>query len=85
MIKYENHCCDCAVPGYPCIGSSCPYVNVPVHYCDFCKKKNRAKYDIEGDHFCERCAKAYLKDVFVDLTLSEQAEMLDISIKSLED
>ena len=24
MPKYENHCCDCATPNYPCRGSSCP-------------------------------------------------------------
>ena len=34
MIKYENHCCSCAVPAYPCIGNSCPYMNVQVYYCD---------------------------------------------------
>ena len=85
MIKYENHCCDCAVPGYPCIDSSCPYVNVPVAYCDECDNDTYAQYDIEGEHYCEDHAKKYLREVFEDLTVSEQAEVLDISLKNLED
>lgn len=47
MIKYENHCCACAVPGI--------------------------------------LAKEYLKEVFEDLTISEQAEVLDVLLKKLED
>ena len=85
MIKYENHCCGCAAPGYPCIGSSCPYVNVPVYYCDFCDIDNYAVCDIENEHYCEEHAKAYLKEIFEDLSLLEQGEILDINIKSLED
>lgn len=49
MIVFENHCCDCAVPGYPCLGSACPLRNVPVHYCDKCGAEIR-----EGD-LCEEC------------------------------
>ncbi|MBO7250840.1 MAG: hypothetical protein J6V42_06160 [Clostridia bacterium] len=36
MVRIENHCCDCAVPGYPCRGSACPSRRVVVHYCDRC-------------------------------------------------
>lgn len=85
MIRYENHCCDCAVPGYPCIGNSCPYVNVPVYYCDHCDDDAYAECDIEGEHYCKDCAKTYLKEVFDDLTLLEQAEALGVNMKSLED
>lgn len=84
MIKYENHCCDCAVPGYPCIGNSCPCVNVSVAYCDECNDDTQAQYDINGEHYCEECAKKYLREVFEDLIISEQAEALGISLKSLE-
>lgn len=84
MIKYENHCCGCAVPAYPCIGKSCPYVDVPVYYCDCCSKNKYAEYEIEGGHYCKECTKEYLKDVFDDLMLSEQAEILDINLKKLE-
>ena len=24
MITYENECCGCAVPAYPCMGDACP-------------------------------------------------------------
>lgn len=85
MIRYENHCCSCAVPGYPCIGSACPNVNVPVYYCDVCYDDTYAEYEIEGEHFCESCAKCYMKEAFCDLTLSEQAEVLDIDMKRLEE
>ena len=84
MTRYENHCCDCAVPAYPCIGSSCPNINVPTYYCDVCNNGAYAEYDIDGEHYCEDHAKAYLKEAFDDLTLSEQAEALDIDIRSLE-
>ena len=36
MITYEDECCGCAVPGYPCMGSACPNRNVPHMYCDNC-------------------------------------------------
>ena len=85
MIKYENHCCGCAVPGYPCIGDSCPYVDVPVYYCDNCNDETYAQYNIEDNHYCEEHAKEYVRKIFDELTISEQAEVLDIQLKSLED
>ena len=84
MIKYEDHCCSCAVPAYPCMGRSCPHINVPVYYCDICEDDVYAEYNIDGEHYCEDCAKVYLKETFEDLTLLEQAEALNIDIKSLE-
>ena len=36
MITYSNECVDC---GLPCLGSSCPYRNVPHYYCDNCGKE----------------------------------------------
>ena len=85
MIKYENQCCDCAVPGYPCEGNSCPYLNVPVYYCDTCNNDTYADYDIDGEHYCREHVKEYLKDVFEDLALLEQAKILDVSLRSLEE
>ena len=49
MIKYENHCCDCAVPGYPCIGNSCPYIDIPVYYCDSCNDDTLAVCIIDAN------------------------------------
>lgn len=83
MIKYENQCCDCAVPGYPCIGSSCRYRNVSVYYCDKCGEE--ADYEIDGEHYCYFCATEYTKECFKDCSLEEQAEMLDIDLRKVED
>ena len=51
MVKFENECCDCAVPGYPCIGVNCPLRNVKHLYCDKCGD------DVEElwDGLCEEC------------------------------
>ena len=84
MIRYENRCCDCAVPGYPCLGNLCPYVNVPVYYCDICDCDAYAEYEINGEHYCGDCAKNYIKEYFEDLSLSEQAERLGIIFKRME-
>ena len=60
-LRYENHCCDCAVPGYPCLGEYCPNRRVPVYYCDNCDPRCEAPleevYEVEGDHLCEDCLK----------------------------
>lgn len=34
MRAIEDHCCGCAVPGYPCLGADCPNRRVLVLYCD---------------------------------------------------
>ena len=61
MTRYEDRCCDCAVPGYPCLGSSCPNRNVPVYYCDKCGEEIDGDiYDVDGEELCEEC----LKDMF---------------------
>ena len=84
MIKYENHCCDCAVPGYPCMGKLCPNIDVPVYYCDTCGDDTRAQYLIDNEHYCETHAREYMQNCFDCLTLAEKAEMLDVSFKNLE-
>lgn len=59
MLKYENHCCSCASPGYPCLGDACPNRNVPVYYCDKCDPKCEEPldevYEVEGEELCESC------------------------------
>ena len=59
MVRYENHCCDCAAPGYPCLGDACVLRNVEVHYCDECKEEiiDDEIYDVDGDELCEECLK----------------------------
>lgn len=83
MIKYENHCCDCATPGYPCLGKNCPYIDVPVYYCDICNNETDADYSIEDGHYCEKHAKEYFKEAFEELSIVEQAEILNIPLKTL--
>ena len=61
MLRIENHCCDCAVPGYPCRGDLCPLTRVEVHYCDICKCEIEDDiYDVDDEELCEDC----LKDLF---------------------
>ena len=57
MIRYENRCCDCAVPGYPCRGNACPNRNVEVHYCDKCGEEIDEIYEVDGEELCEECLK----------------------------
>jgi hypothetical protein len=61
MVRYENHCCHCAVPGYPCRGSACPNINVPVHYCDNPKcgaeLPDDGIYEVDDEELCEDCLK----------------------------
>lgn len=83
MRKHENHCVGCP-EGMGCLGRSCPYVDVPVDYCDSCNSEG-AEYRIDGEDYCEECAKEYLKDAFNDLTITEQAEALDIDIERIDD
>jgi hypothetical protein len=62
MLKIENHCCDGAVPGYPCRGDSCPLTKVHVHYCDECGwELDDGMYDVDGKELCEDCLKEMFK------------------------
>lgn len=79
MIQYENQCVDC---GLPCIHNSCPYYNVEMHYCDECG--DYAGYIIDNTDYCETCAKEFIKREFDELTLQEQAEIMNIVIEKIE-
>ena len=57
MIKIENHCCDCAVPAYPCRGTSCPLRRVKVRYCDHCGEELDEVYEVDDEELCEECLK----------------------------
>ena len=54
MLQYENECCGCDVPGYPCRGSSCPRRRVPHFYCDSCGEE-AVLYEFEGEELCDVC------------------------------
>ena len=54
MIKYENDCVGCP-PEIGCLGSTCPYVNVPHCYCDNCQGEFDELYNYNGEQWCEDC------------------------------
>ena len=64
MERIENHCCDCAAPGYPCMGNACPNRNVKVFYCGKCDPDCQwpldEVYEVDGEILCLEC----LKDKF---------------------
>ena len=56
MIQYLNECCDCAAPGYPCQGDSCPRRHVPHLFCDHCGQEVNELFHVDGEQVCEDCA-----------------------------
>lgn len=53
--RYEDECCDCAVPAYPCSGKSCPLRNVPHPYCDECEEEDETLYAFNEGEYCKDC------------------------------
>ena len=55
-IRYEDDCCHCAVPGYPCTGE---HKKVPHYYCDGenCGEEfyPNELYDYDGEMLCVDC------------------------------
>lgn len=56
MRVIENHCCNCAAPGYPCLGALCPRRNVEVLYCNKCGRELGEIFDGKGEELCEECS-----------------------------
>lgn len=79
MIRYEDQCVGCP-PEMGCLGSSCPYSNVPVIYCDSCLEIP-AKYMINGEMLCKKCTKSTLKQLFYDMPIEEQAKALNVDME----
>lgn len=52
MKKRTNECVDC---GLPCMGSSCPNLNVLRLYCDKCGREASELFDLDGKELCEDC------------------------------
>lgn len=78
MIRIEDHCCDCAVPAYPCRGASCPLRHVEVHYCDRCDEE--LVYDEiyetdDGQELCEYCHDAlYGGDEYEETDIDDEED-----------
>lgn len=65
MIIYEDDCCDCAVPAYPCLGNSCPRKFVPHYYCDECQAEDEL-YEYDDLQLCANCLLSKHKIVVAD-------------------
>ena len=63
MIRFENECCSCAVPGYPCRGSSCSLRHVPHYYCDDCGEDVEVLYEFGGRELCIDCIEERLTPI----------------------
>ena len=63
MVIYENECCDCAVPAYPCLGSSCPNRHVKHYYCDECGEDVEKLYEFDDEELCLDCIEKRLEVV----------------------
>ena len=75
MIRVENNCVGCPTE-MGCLGSSCPYQNEEIIACNACG--SYAEYNIDGKDYCIDCAMKYAMDVFKELPIREQLELLDI-------
>lgn len=64
MIQMENECVGCPTE-MGCLGSSCPYNNVPHYYCDDCGEEEQL-YHFEEEHLCIECIKKRLQEVDYD-------------------
>jgi hypothetical protein len=65
-IRYEDECCGCAVPSYPCSGDACPNRNVPHLYCDNCKEEADELYETENGQLCAECVLGMFEKVRID-------------------
>ncbi len=68
MVKFENHCCDCATVAYPCLGNRCPNRRIAVCYCDNCDPNHNypldEAFEINGIDVCLECLKKEFKKEF---------------------
>lgn len=60
MTVFENECVGCPSE-MGCLGSSCPYIDVPRHYCDDCGEEAELYVMSNGDELCSDCLKKKLK------------------------
>lgn len=89
MLKLENWCVGCP-PEKGCLGKGCPYVDVPVYYCDTCNNDG-ATYECEGEDICEYCLDELIKKEWDSKTKAEKTTLLseseldDLSTEELDD
>ena len=62
MITYEDECVGCSTE-LGCMGSACPYWNVPHLYCDKCEQEVDDLYEWDDEQVCIDCIVKSLKKV----------------------
>lgn len=78
MYTETNECCDCAAPGYPCMGDICPNRHVRHYYCDKCHADiDDEMYQILGEDLCRTCAIELLSDIHTDKPCMDLDEIED--------
>ena len=61
-MQYEvNACCNCAVPGYPCRGSSCSLRHAVKYECDICGEDDFNEDSIIHEDDMDICLDCYEK------------------------
>ena len=65
-IRYENECCGCAVPAYPCMGDACPNRNVRHLICDKCHEDVDDLYNTENGQLCAECVLGMFEKVRIE-------------------
>ena len=65
MIRIQNDCCSCAVPGYPCIGERCELLHAKHYFCDECGDEvyPGELYWFDGEQLCISCIESRLEVV----------------------
>lgn len=81
MLKYEDNCVGCPTE-MGCLGKSCPYMNVPVRYCDVCGDYAKYNLDNESD-ICANCARKMLQKIFVGISISRKEKLFDVTPNEL--
>lgn len=62
MMYEVNECCDCAVPGYPCLGSACSNRHVIYFKCDICGEDYLTENEMYDEDICLECYNAENED-----------------------
>ncbi len=79
MVEIENECVGC---GLPCKYEICPYYRVERRYCDSCDRP--ATYRIEGDDYCEDCARDYVDEQLREVDLEDALDFLEVDWRRTE-
>lgn len=78
MMTLESDCVGCS-PDLPCLGCSCKYFGRSPHFhCDVCGSD--ANFQLDDKDYCSDCLSQKLREEFDELSIVEQAELLDHEI-----